>query len=56
MPCSIIIVGVGNAEFDALEELCGENCLLDDKGRVTARDIVKFVTYNDSKSKGDLNE
>ena len=40
-PCSIIIVGLGNADFSAMEELDGDDGLLRDlRGRVVARDLV----------------
>ena len=45
LPLSIIIVGVGNADFDAMEELDGDavrvTCPF--SGRAAARDIVQFV-------------
>ena len=37
------IVGVGNAEFDAMDELDGDNQKLSAGGRVASRDIVQFV-------------
>ena len=41
MPCSVIIVGVGDANFDAMEELDGDDGLLrDNRGRAVARDLV----------------
>ena len=41
MPCSVIIVGVGNADFSAMEELDGDDePLRDDNGKQCARDIV----------------
>jgi hypothetical protein len=43
LPMSIIIVGVGNAEFDAMEELDGDTVRLSSRGKVAARDIVQFV-------------
>ncbi|CAL4147494.1 unnamed protein product, partial [Meganyctiphanes norvegica] len=47
LPLSIIIVGVGNAEFDAMEELDGDKVRLSSNGRYAARDIVQFVPYCD---------
>ncbi|XP_025107723.1 copine-8-like [Pomacea canaliculata] len=48
LPMSIIIVGVGNAEFDAMEILDSDNCLLtDSNGRGAERDIVQFVPFRD---------
>jgi hypothetical protein len=57
MPCSVIIVGVGNANFDAMEELDGDGGLLTDgRGRKVARDLVQFVVFNEAMQKGDLAE
>jgi len=42
LPLSIIIVGVGNADFEAMEELDGDTVRLTaPDGRVAARDIVQ---------------
>ena len=47
LPCSIIIVGVGNADFSSMDELDGDGGpLRDDRGRQCARDIVQFVGYS----------
>jgi hypothetical protein len=41
LPCSIIIIGVGNADFSSMDELDGDGALLrDDAERPCARDIV----------------
>ena len=41
---SIIIIGVGNADFDAMDQLDGDDGLLvDSRGRKAQRDIVQFV-------------
>lgn len=41
MPCSVIIVGVGNADFAAMEELDGDGgVLMDNRGRKCQRDLV----------------
>ena len=46
MPCSVIIVGVGNANFDAMEELDGDGGRLTNmQGQPCPRDIVQFVRY-----------
>ena len=46
-PASVIIIGVGDADFDAMEELDGDGGLLrDDYGNVCKRDIVQFVEFN----------
>uniref|UniRef100_A0A4W3KB57 Uncharacterized protein n=1 Tax=Callorhinchus milii TaxID=7868 RepID=A0A4W3KB57_CALMI len=47
LPMSIIIVGVGPAEFDAMEELDGDEVRISSKGRVAERDIVQFVPFRD---------
>ncbi|XP_076874852.1 copine-9 isoform X2 [Brachyhypopomus gauderio] len=47
LPMSIIIVGVGPAEFDAMEELDGDEVRLSSRGRVAERDIVQFVPFRD---------
>ena len=42
LPLSIIIVGVGNADFEAMEELDGDTVRLTaPDGRVASRDIVQ---------------
>lgn len=43
LPLSIIIVGVGGAEFDAMEELDGDEVRVSYNGRAAERDIVQFV-------------
>ena len=41
LPASIIIIGVGDAKFDSMEELDGDDALLkDDLGNECKRDIV----------------
>jgi len=48
LPLSIIIVGVGTADFEAMEELDGDTVRLTaPDGRVAARDIVQFVPFRD---------
>jgi hypothetical protein len=46
LPLSIIIVGIGNANFDNMSTLDGDNGLFDGKGRMALRDIVQFVPFN----------
>uniref|UniRef100_A0A4W3HSB4 Copine-8 n=1 Tax=Callorhinchus milii TaxID=7868 RepID=A0A4W3HSB4_CALMI len=46
-PMSIIIVGVGPAEFDAMEELDGDEIRISSRGRYAERDIVQFVPFRD---------
>ncbi len=46
LPLSIIIVGVGRADFDAMEELDGDTVRLTaPDGRMASRDIVQFVPF-----------
>ena len=58
MPCSIIIVGVGNADFSAMEELDGDGGgrLRNSRGQECARDIVQFVEFNAAMRMGNLAE
>ena len=57
LPCSIIIVGVGNANFDAMEELDGDGQRLrDGTGREVQRDIVQFVEFRECMKRGNLAE
>jgi hypothetical protein len=46
LPLSIIIVGVGSADFAAMSELDSDEELLSVDGRKCARDIVQFVAIN----------
>lgn len=43
LPISIIIVGVGNADFDSMDELDSDDVRLSVDGRYAERDIVQFV-------------
>ena len=48
LPMSIIIVGVGKAEFKAMEVLDGDKGMLKSlSGVAAARDIVQFVPFRD---------
>lgn len=47
LPMSIIIVGVGPAEFDAMVELDGDEVRIASRGRPAERDIVQFVPFRD---------
>mmetsp|Transcript_3166 Transcript_3166/g.1884 ORF Transcript_3166/g.1884 Transcript_3166/m.1884 type:complete len:80 (-) Transcript_3166:208-447(-) len=48
LPLSIIIVGVGNANFDQMEELDSDkHAMIDRRGRKAARDIVQFVPFRE---------
>lgn len=56
-PCSVIIIGVGNANFVTMNILDGDNDVLTDAtGRKCLRDIVQFVAFNEAVKKGSLNE
>lgn len=46
LPLSIIIVGVGNADFSAMNELDSDDSLLSVDGKKACRDIVQFVPMN----------
>lgn len=46
LPISIIIVGVGNADFEAMNELDADDKKLNVQDRVAERDIVQFVPMN----------
>ncbi|XP_066283169.1 copine-8-like isoform X2 [Branchiostoma lanceolatum] len=47
LPLSIIIVGVGNDDFEAMEILDGDEVRLSYRGRQAERDIVQFVPFRD---------
>lgn len=46
LPFSIIIVGVGDADFSAMDVLDGDDNALRANGRTANRDIVQFVPFN----------
>lgn len=46
LPISIIIVGVGDADFAAMDELDSDDRKLTIGGQVASRDIVQFVPMN----------
>ncbi|KAF6201803.1 hypothetical protein GE061_004198 [Apolygus lucorum] len=46
LPMSIIIVGIGNADFTAMEQLDGDTVALSSGGKRAERDIVQFVPYS----------
>ncbi|KAK3736203.1 hypothetical protein QZH41_011890, partial [Actinostola sp. cb2023] len=52
LPISIIIVGIGPAEFDAMEVLDGDSVRLSSRGRYAERDIVQFVPFRDFLTRG----
>lgn len=48
LPISLIIVGIGNAEFGQMNFLDADNGkLLERNGRKALRDIVQFVPFRD---------
>lgn len=51
LPISIIIVGVGNADFEAMDELDSDDVRLTVDGLYAERDIVQFVPLNKFLSK-----
>lgn len=53
---SIIIVGVGSADFSAMKELDADTVPLVSNGKKAARDIVQFVPFHTAKTKGRLAE
>jgi len=57
LPTSIIIVGIGQEEFELMVELdSDEQILTDHDGRKCMRDIVQFVRFEDCMQKGNLAE
>eukprot|EP01029_Cantina_marsupialis_P029086 TRINITY_DN779775_c0_g1_i1.p1 TRINITY_DN779775_c0_g1~~TRINITY_DN779775_c0_g1_i1.p1 ORF type:complete len:626 (-),score=199.47 TRINITY_DN779775_c0_g1_i1:208-2085(-) len=50
LPVSIVIVGVGNANFDSMDTLDGDDGMLSSGGRIAKRDIVQFVPFRDFKT------
>ncbi|XP_029637877.1 copine-8 isoform X4 [Octopus sinensis] len=43
LPMSIIIIGIGDADFEAMEILDGDEVRVSSRGRYAERDIVQFV-------------
>lgn len=54
LPLSIIIVGVGDADFSNMETLDGDQGLYDSHGRKAERDIVQFVPFREVKFNPDM--
>jgi hypothetical protein len=51
LPISIVIVGVGHENFDAMKKLDSDKAVLQNsKGEQAKRDIVQFVSFRDYKS------
>ena len=47
LPLSIVIIGIGNADFTNMEKLDGDKIpLVDSFGEIRKRDIVQFVEFN----------
>ena len=56
-PCSIVIVGVGEGDFEQMDYLDSDEKLLkDDKKRKCKRDIVQFVELSKARALGNLTE
>ena len=45
LPLSIIIVGIGDADFEAMEVLDGDDVRLSSRGRYAERDIVQVTSH-----------
>lgn len=54
LPLSIIIVGIGNADFSNMDKLDGDNGLYGTNGVKCPRDLVQFVPFRDVKLNGDV--
>ncbi len=52
MPFSVLIVGVGSADFTQMDTLDGDKQRLSSGGRVASRDIVQFVPMREFMSGG----
>jgi len=46
LPISVIIVGIGNADFSKMVVLDGDDGLWNNQGQKAKRDLVQFVPYN----------
>ena len=57
LPLSVIIIGIGDADFSMMVTLDGDEIpLTDNDGNVTKRDLVQFVEYEKFKKSGNNNE
>lgn len=54
LPMSIIIVGVGDADFTDMDVLDGDEVRVSHNGVYAERDIVQFVPFNDFLNRGDM--
>ena len=53
LPISIIIIGIGNADFSNMDVLdADDEPLIDSNGRKADRDLVQFVPYKDFQNNG----
>ncbi|KAJ6242362.1 copine [Anaeramoeba flamelloides] len=52
LPISIVIVGVGPADFTKMEILDGDDIRLSYRGKKASRDIVQFVPFREFKNQG----
>ncbi|CAD8128818.1 unnamed protein product [Paramecium sonneborni] len=51
LPISIVIIGIGDADFTLMERLNNDELLeIDTQGRQATRDLVKFVVFNNYKT------
>ena len=56
LPLSIVIIGIGDADFTNMKELDGdEEALIDSFGNIRKRDIVQFVKFDDYKKNNKIN-
>ena len=54
LPCSVIIVGVGTADFGMMQELDADGGLRKAGGMTATRDVVQFVEYIQAMKQGNL--
>ena len=54
LPLSVIIEGVGAADFGNMNKLDGDSGLINSKGQRAQRDIVQFVPFNQVSMNPDL--
>ncbi|KAI0220493.1 Copine-8 [Lamellibrachia satsuma] len=54
LPLSIIIVGIGQADFEAMNILDGDDVRLSSRGKFAERDIVQFVPFRDFMKEGNF--
>jgi hypothetical protein len=54
LPLSVIIVGVGNADFSNMNKLDGDGGLYGSNGVKAMRDIVQFVPFRNMQFDGNM--